>query len=411
MYRRMLSIARSSALAIVAVSMFLVAGAQAAVVDKILYNFSSSTGNFPVHGLAFDAAGNLYGTTPTGGTNNCGTVFQLVPDNTGHWTQNVLLNFTCDTDGGNPQGGVTIDAQGNLYGTTWLGGVKFHGSVFRLKPLGNGEWEHKILHSFTWGVDGGQPAGSIILDANGAIYGACFSGGAFGYGSIYQMVADDQDNWTVNTLHSFNRDQKDGYNPLSGPVFDAAGNLYGATQQGGSKGFGIVYQLSKDAQGSWKEKLVHTFNPANGLDGGYPVASLLIGADGALYGTTKSGGKSGFYGIAFKLELISGRWKESILHSFTNGADGGQPMAGLIADASGNLYGTAMSGGSAAGIVYRLSLTPTGKWAEKVVYAFKDGSDGAKPQSSLIFDSTRKLYGTTQQGGTDDMGVIFQVKP
>ncbi len=411
MKSRMFSIAWNTALAIVAATLFLLPTSNAATTDKVLYSFSSTTGTFPAHGLAKDAAGNLYGTTYSGGASNCGVVFQLVPDNQGHWTQNILKSFTCNLDGGNPQGPITVDANGNLYGTTWLGGVKGHGTLFRLKPLGDGTWDYKVLHSFTWGVDGGAPVGSIIFDANGAIYGAAFSGGAFGYGAVYQATVDDQDVWTINTLHSFNKDQRDGYNPLSGVTFDAAGNIYGVTQQGGTKAFGVLYQLSKDAQGNWNEKVIHSFDPSNGIDGGYPVASLLLGADGALYGTTSSGGKAGFYGTAFKFALVNNRWKQSILHSFTNGADGGQPLAGLIADANGNLYGTCSTGGTGFGMVYRLSLNQQGKWAEKVIYNFKGGSDGSKPESNLMFDATGNLLGTTQQGGANNMGTAFLVKP
>ena len=160
------------------------------------------------------------------------------------------------------------------------------------------------------------------------------------------MTVDTTDKWTLQTLHSFYENQKDGYNPLSGPSLNSADNIYGATKQGGANGAGVVYKLSKNTQGAWVETLVHVFNPANGVDGSYPVGSLLIGSDGALYGTTSSGGAAGFYGILFKFALDSNnKWQETILHSFTNGTDGGEPLAGLIADASGAFDRYASTGG------------------------------------------------------------------
>ncbi|MBA3913492.1 MAG: hypothetical protein H0X25_06490 [Acidobacteriales bacterium] len=324
------------------------------------------------------------------------------------------MNFTCGNDGGQPQGPITVDSLGNLYGTTWIGGTKGHGTVFRLAPQTDSTWKYKVLHNFTIaGVDGGAPAGAIVFDSTGALYGATFSGGKYGYGTVYQMTVDTTDKWRLKTLHSFNQDQKDGYNPLSGPSLDSAGNIFGATKQGGANGAGIVYKLSKNTQGAWVETLVHVFNPVNGVDGSYPVGSLLIGSDGALYGTTSSGGAAGFYGIVFKFALDSNnKWQETILHSFTNGADGGEPLAGLIADAAGAFYGTASTGGgNGAGLVFKLALNAQGKWAETVLYNFKGGNDGYRPESSLVSDATGALYGTTQEGGVSDLGTVFQVTP
>jgi uncharacterized repeat protein (TIGR03803 family) len=404
-------LARVSAVAIAALTLFLTVSASASTV-KVLYSFNAANGKNPVSGVVFDKNGNLYGTTPTGGSKDCGVVYQLTPGQNGKWTQTVIFEFDCLAKGGDPVTGLTIDAQGNLYGTTWMGGSHAHGTVFRLTKGQNGMWSEKVLHDFAWSTDGGQPGGSLVFDQNGKLYGTSFSGGAFGYGNVFRLTPDNQDHWNLDTLHSFNRDQHDGYNPLAGVIIGSDGSLYGTTKEGGSKGYGIVYQLIPNGN-KWKEKILHTFNPENGKDGAYSQASLFVDANGSLYGTTQEGGKEGFYGIAFKLtfDLVSNKWQYSIIHSFTNGGDGGQPMDSLITDASGNVYGTTTSGGI-SGTAFKLALVPeTGKWKETVLHKFKDGNDGSKPHSGLILDAAGNMYGTTQEGGSSDMGTVFQLIP
>jgi hypothetical protein len=172
-----------------------------------------------------------------------------------------------------------------------------------------------------------------------------------------------------------------------------------------------VFQSAPGSNGKWTETILHTFNAGNGHDGASSAAPIVIDSNGNLFGTTVAGGKDRFYGVVFELTLNSlGKWQESILHAFTDGLDGGEPNAGLTLDASGNLYGTAASGGH-GGVVFKETLQTNGNWKHSVVHDFKSGSDGSRPYAGLIFDAAGNLYGNTRQGGTNSIGTVFLVKP
>jgi uncharacterized repeat protein (TIGR03803 family) len=317
--------------------------------EKVLYRFcgnrSCLDGSVPFAGLTRDAAGNLYGTTAAGGafcTGGCGTVFQLTPHTGGIWTERVLHSFS-GKDGSSPVGGLTLDAAGNLYGTTYFGGT-----VFELSPTADGKWTEKVLHRFN-GADGSAPSNVPIFDAAGNLYGTTSLGGTHNYGVVFMLKPRTNGTWTEKVLHNFNG--KDGISP-STLIFDAAGNLYGTTYAGGHATScggvcGTVFELTPKAGGVWTEKVLHSFNN-NRKDGIQPWAGLIFDPAGNLYGTTAQGGRSACScGTVFKLiPAANGKWTEKMLHNF-EGKDGGSPLSGsLIFDAAGNLYGTTYGGGT-----------------------------------------------------------------
>jgi uncharacterized repeat protein (TIGR03803 family) len=213
----------------------------------------------------------------------------------------------------------------------------------------------------------------------------------------------------------------DGLNPDAGLIFDAAGNLYGTTIGGGPSanychgGCGTAFKLTPNADGTWTESVLHDFYDSDGAD---PNASLIFDAAGNLYGTTFYGGnlsKCGGFGCGVVFELTpnsDGSWTESELYAFSGGADGGQPIAGLIFDTAGNLYGTSAYGGAHhRGTVFKLTANADGTWTESVLYSFGANGGGDAPAASLIFDASGNLYGTTSRGGAHHNGTVFKLTP
>ena len=263
--------------------------------EKVLHQFgdSSTDGTQPICNLIFDAAGNLYGTTRFGGAYAHGTVFELLPSADGQWTEKILYSFGSYTgDGWSPWAGLVMDAAGNLYGMASSGGSSIvYGAVFELMPSAGGSWTEKLLHSFTFG-DGAFPGfGALILDRSGKLYGTTFRGGNFGTGDgiVFALAPDSSGNWTERVLHSFGENLEDGQQPYSGVVADAEGNLYGTTSIGGIHGKGIVFELSRSADGHWTKTILHTFGETS-VDASGSYSSLLLDRSGNLYGTTDSGG-------------------------------------------------------------------------------------------------------------------------
>ena len=278
----------------------------------------------------------------------------------------------------------------------------------------------KRIHRFNkqTGVRGRFPSGSLIFDANGNLYGITEHGGSFGYGTVFELTPNRDGSWKKRVLHSFRLN--DGRNPGSGLIFDAAGNLYGTTVLGGAWRHGTVFELTPNGDGSWTERVLHSFNRS---DGDHPVAGLIFDAAGNLYGTTYFGG-AGWCGnpegcgTVFKLTPNGdGSWTESVLHSFRYGGDGMWPASGLIFDAAGNLYGTTTIGPSGGGMVFELTPNGDGSWTESVLHSFDAPGDlGDKPFGGLIFDATGSLYGTTLAGGQgtcygSGCGTVFKLTP
>jgi len=333
-------------------------------------------------------------------------------------TETVLYNFNgAGTDGAGyaPIGGVIFDKAGNLYGATYEGGAYGNGTVYEVSPAVGGGWTEKVLHSFGSGNDGQYPDAGLIFDAAGNLYGATRYGGVHGYGTVFEIAPKTGGGWIEKVLHSFADNGKDGTNPEASLVLDAAGNLYGTTLAGGTYFFGTVFELSP-AGGSWKEKVLHSFDH-NGHDGITSAANLVMDAAGNLYGTTELGGAHHECalgcGTVFELSPTSGGgWRESVLHSFNeNGTDGYTPYAGLIIDSGGNLYSTTAAGGAYnGGAVFELSPTGSGGWTESILYSFGTSStDGSSPRTPLTLDSAGNLYGSTGFGGAYNEGTLFEL--
>jgi uncharacterized repeat protein (TIGR03803 family) len=307
--------------------------------ESVLYNFPGFPGDgaAPLAGLIADAAGNLYGTTFSGGANGFGAIFRLTPAD----GESLLYSFAgAPGDGANPLAGLITDTAGNLYGTTEQGGGDGFGTVFKLTPEGG----ESLLQSFAgFPGDGAAPLAGMIADTAGNLYGTTFSGGASGLGTVFKLTPEGAE----SVLYSFGGG--DGALPRAGLILDTAGNLYGSTFSGGASGFGTVFKLTPTGS----ESILHSFAGAPG-DGAFPYAGLIADAAGNLYGTTAQGGANGL-GTVFKLTPMG---NESVLHSFAGApGDGANPFAGLIADAAGNLYGTTYYGGANdAGTVFEFAV-------------------------------------------------------
>ncbi|HEX8815269.1 MAG TPA: choice-of-anchor tandem repeat GloVer-containing protein [Terriglobales bacterium] len=324
------------------------------VLHSFCYREQYPDGSYPFGALIFDSVGNLYGTTAAGGSAHAGIVFELSPWANDKWTEKILYSFCSATkcaDGNEPMAGLVFDAAGNLYGTTEIGGAYGAGTVFQLAPGPDGNWTEKTLYSFcalAKCADGWEPLGKVTLDSAGNIYGTTWDGGLHNNpgcstsdrlcGAVFELIPGTGGNWTEKVLLSFNF--RDGGNPGAGLVFDSAGNLYGTAKYGGPYGNGVVFELSPGAHGAWTETLIHAFSGY-----AYPLSTLVFDPAGNLYGTAEGGNGHG-NGIVFELSPGQvGSWTQKVLHSF-DGTDGQGPMAGVTFDAAGNLYGTTVYGGT-----------------------------------------------------------------
>jgi uncharacterized repeat protein (TIGR03803 family) len=264
--------------------------------EKILHNFNQNgiDGSYPVSGVIFDAAGNLYGTASGGGPGGQGIVYSLIPTQTGEWTENILYVFS-GSDGSFPHGNLIMDASGTLYGTTEYGGSSACnggcGTVFKLAGT-----TLTTLYSFSGRGDGNSPHDGLVMDASGNLYGTTTSGGfnvnSFcrqGCGVVFELSPGSGGSWTETVLHSLGAYPSDGYSPVGGLIFDAAGNLYGTALADMLYGGGTVFELSPSASGKWSEKTIHHFGH-HAYDGIIPTGYLVLDASGNLYGTTALGG-------------------------------------------------------------------------------------------------------------------------
>ncbi len=391
---------------------------------KTLYSFTGGQdGSEPYAGLVFDKAGNLYGTTYLGGAYGYGVVFELTKGSARTWKEKVLHHFTNGNDGGLPVARVIFDQGGNLYGTTEQGGARGQGVVFKLTPNADGSWKEKVLHDFSGNQDGGVPLSALIFDQTGNLYGTTYYGGDLncygnveaGCGIVFKLTPNVAGSWKERVLHSFAG--PDGELPAGDLIFDQSGSLYGTTVQGGSgSDGGVVFKLTPSADGSWKEKVLHRFGCVH--EGCQPEAGVIFDQAGNLYGTTSQGWCKGNCGSVFELILNpDGSWAENLLHQFRSGNDGGEPSAALLLDAAGNLYGTTPLGGTNgywAGIVFELTPHAHGSWTESALYEFcslTNCADGAGPEGALIFDAAGNLYGTTSGYQTKSSGTVFEITP
>jgi uncharacterized repeat protein (TIGR03803 family) len=362
----------------------------------VLYNFAGGTDGSTPRGILGESKDTIYGTTVTGGTAacGCGTLFELTPD--GRHT--VLHSFAGGPgDGAAPYGGVTTDAKGNLYATTSQGGTgtctNGCGTVVKIDRGGN----ESVLHSFQGGAqDGAVPRGSLLLGADGDLYGTTTQGGPATFGTVFKITPRGRE--TVR--HAF-AGAWDGMLPLGTLISDADGNLFGTTGYGGScfmsrYGCGILFRLSPNGTNT----TLLAFGESN--VGDYPNSGLVSDGNGNLYGTTLAGTAAD--GSVFKLAADG---TTTVLHAFQDGSDGGSPN-GLVFGRDGYLYGTTVYGGGDCNCGTLYSLTPDG--TKTVLHAF-DGAQGAAPQDGLTVDRKGVLYGTTGSGGAGGAGTLFKFKP
>jgi hypothetical protein len=329
--------------------------------------------------------------------------------------------------GAQPQGTLIADAAGNLYGVCDSGDPG-PGLVYELIHNSDGSWTPSTLYTFTGGSDGANPISSLVFDGAGNLYGTTQYGGDLscgfdGCGVVFELSPSSGGTWNETVIHTF--EGSDGEVPQSPLIFDAAGNLYGSTVEGGSAisglctiGCGVIFELTHTS-GSWEQEIIHNFDFYNG---GGPMGNLSFDSAVNLYGVASYGGNvsaacdKGNCGVVFELALnSSGVWRQIRQFNFdsTNGAT---PYAGLALGRAGHLFGTTYAGGNLScgskgcGVVFGLTPTPT-SWTQEVLHVFGSGNDGLEPTGSVILDPKGNIYGTTVLGGERSYGTVYEITP
>jgi hypothetical protein len=409
--------------------------------EHALYFFAGAPdGDLPSVGrLTFDRAGNLYGSTSTGGTGKCefrgfvtgcGTIFELSPSASGDWAERVLYGFKNLRDGAAPYGTLDVSAAGKIYGVTTAGGNRgcvplfwvYHGcgTVFELVRSGN-RWAKRTLHVFSGGIDGGNPLAGLVLDSAGRLYGTAYCGGAFyscysegaGAGVFFELKPSKSGSWDDVVLHSFGRHLNDGAFPLGDLTVDGDGDIYGTAEN--------VFEMKRSSSMRWRyRQLIELGNNAF-AQGYHPNGGLAFDTAGNIYGTMATGGNvTCNCGLVFEVARSpSGDWSETVLHTFSGGSDGGRAQTGLTIDSAGRLYGTTPDGGdvtcnNGGGCGLAFELYPNGSSSrERILHTFRDdATDGGMPESMMIFDKGGNLYGTTMYGGPGPNlgpGSVFEI--
>ena len=377
--------------------------------ENVLHTFANSDGSGPYNGVVFDAAGNLYGTTISGGSTGCGgygcgVVFKLIPQSGGGWAESAIYTFTGAEDGEYPDSPLILDAVGNLYGTTTASySGTGQGTVFQLTPRDDGSWSFSVIHTFTGGKDGADPYGPLVLDSAGNLFGTTGAGGLYNSGIAFELSPTSSGKWKETLLHTFTGGS-DGQFP-NGLAVDAQGNIYGGAYTN-STATGVVFSLATSGGQVWKETILRRFS--GGMEGGGAPYFLAFDSSGNLYGTA-SGGNSrcaGGCGIVFQLtRSTAAPWEEKVLFYF-NGEDG-LGAGGLVFGSSGNLYGWA---GPSYGSGLIFSMAPDDDWAETPVFVFS-GDGGYSPDGPITLNPTGHLFGTTVFGGNYDAGLVYEITP
>jgi uncharacterized repeat protein (TIGR03803 family) len=399
---------RHARLSLVAITLLLACATAFAQAEKVLHSFDGDDGNFPWAGVTIDAQGNLYGTTLTGGTSGAvgGTVFKMSPPvSGGAWSFEVIHDFDIYDDGYAPSDSPILDSAGNAYGTADY-------MVYELSPTNSGPWKESKLHSFDSYPMDGQSGLGLIFDPYGNLFGTTVYGGVYAHGTVFEMTAEPDGSWTERVIQSF--DKANGDYPGGPVVMDTYGNLYGVTVYGGDyngceSGCGLVYELSPNSDGTWTESVLHIFNPNVG-DFIFPSGQLAFDSNGNLYGTASQGGPYGNGGI-FELEKSAG-YAEQILFGFgAYSTDGITPINGVVFDLSGNLYGVTVAGGDySLGTAFKLTPATQGQWTETILHSFGSGLDGQQPRGASV-DASGNVFGTTLYGGYHQRGIVFEITP
>jgi uncharacterized repeat protein (TIGR03803 family) len=388
---------------------------------RVIHSFTGGKdGAYPYAGLIMDQSGSLYGTANAGGRGTCppanigcGTVFKLVRSKSG-WVFQVVYAFLGGNDGQGPYGRVAIGPGGSLYGTTIEGGdstcLSGCGTVFSLKPPATCQTKfcpsmETVLYRFKGNSDGFYPTGDLAFDAAGNLYGTTTQGGSVGPGTVYELKVS-KGSWTESILWNLTGGE-DGGNPYSGVILDGAGNIFSTTLDGGTNNSGSVFKLTHSGSG-WSETTLHDFYGSS--HGIFPQAGLILEKSGNLIGATSAGGLRGG-GTVYSLAPAKGGWRLSTLYNFPGRGQPG-PWAQLTMDAAGNLYGTTQGYPPAGdhGTVFKLTHTSSG-WQETLLHRFTGGSDGQVPYSTLVLDSSGHIYGTALLGGKSNYGVVFEITP
>jgi len=341
-----------------------------------------------------------------------------------------LYSFQCAPDPSEPDGSLVADASGDLFTTSTIGGAKNVGSVLELQPPAgtNTSWTGTTIYSFDNGVlpkgvsDANNPTAGLVAGPGGSYFGTGYDSndtgcGGNGCGAVFQIMPPTKSspNWSETVLHDFTG-TPDGQNPAAGLIVGHSGSVFGTTLAGGAANAGAVFKLvpPKISGKRWPESVIYSFS--GGADGGNPAAPLVFDHKGNVYGTTEYGGSGN--GVVFRVNVptaAGGTFTETVLYSFTGSPDGSQPVAGLTMDPAGNLYGTTLFGGAnGLGSVFRLSPPASGQtvWTETVLYSFTGGKDGALPAAALYRNGGGVLFGTTEgTGATGNNGSAFKLTP
>jgi uncharacterized repeat protein (TIGR03803 family) len=410
-------------LAILSIVLAVAPAGWAASTYKVLYNFKGGDDGIDPHGnLVLDAAGNLYGTTAQGGGTNachgqyqgCGIVFQLEPQSSGDWKENVLYSFSDGSTGGvGLNGNLVLDAAGNVYGTAYWGGSDFEGTVFELTP-GAGGWTEKDIYAFCQSGcdDGASPDSGVIFDG-GNLYGTATAGGTAGGGGVIFKLTSGNGTWTESVLYNFcpYNTCSDGWFPW-GLTLTANGDLYSTTTYGGNyfwpcvpgDGCGAVFKFSPK---SGDYSVLHRFD---GRDGAFPNSAVVLDKQNNVYGTTTNDGAFGC-GTVFQLSpKAGGGWTYEVGYNLRATASVGS----MAIDSAGNLYlaSSGAVGGTCqvqtSGEIFKLTPTAHAHWRYSSIHTF---GSGVQPSSGLIFDKQGNLYGTAANGGTYGYGFVFEITP
>jgi uncharacterized repeat protein (TIGR03803 family) len=392
---------RSLILSLLLVLTLVTLGAQAQNF-QVIHTFTGPDGAIPRAGVTVDRGGKLYGTTFAGHEGSgWGGVYQMRQHNSA-WIFATLQIFD-----GQPLARVVIGPNSTLYGSSPSNLVSYHnGYLFNLSPPLNVcttvmcNWNPTVLYGFSGGSDGATPKGAVLVfDHAGNMYGTTSAGGS-GNGVVYQLTPAG----VQTPIYTF-RGSPDGAIPYAGVIFDSAGNLYGTTTAGGASGNGAVYKLSPNGSG-YSEQVIYSFTGGN--DGSNAIGGLVLDNAGNLFGTTANGG-SGGGGTVFELSPNGNSYNYSLLYSFAGAANCG-PWAELSFDSAGNLYGTTLCDGATGnGNIFKLTAS-TG-FSYSSVHDFSGGNDGKRPISNVALDSAGDMFGTTQVGGADTQGVVWEITP
>jgi uncharacterized repeat protein (TIGR03803 family) len=405
------------------VSLLLVTVAAFAQTEQTLFTFDSTDGSGPYTGLIQDSKGNFYGATANGGIGN-GVVYKLAHSAKGKWKQTILYSFTGGTgdgDGSYPQmPWLAIDKDGHLYGTTPNGGAHGHGTVFLLES-GKPYWKETILYSFTGGSDGSGPIGGVTLDSDGNVYGTTNTGGdtslcLTGCGVVFELSPGKKHSWSYTVLHTFEQQNvgcgiiTDGANPYRTTLaFDSAGNIFGTTSQGGygCGSWGTVWELSPSGN-DWNYSQVYVMGTSGITGDAYPDAGGVFDSEDNFYFAEGGGNVS---------ELVKANsYGETLLYQGVSGQDGDGVYDTVSFDSAGNLYWTSQSGFEAEGDkggVYELSPNGDGGWNYTVLNAFSP-DEGTQPFAGVMIDAKGNVYGTCQTGGgsgDNGQGTVFEITP